>query len=506
VDDAIDTIRNQRVRATHATASRFPDRYICPLCRTEVSLAWGDIVRKHFRHVRGTDHEECERYAKNFGREVPLSQHEYEHLDAIMVATQATTRTGTQVALAIRFRPPKTPARVKLTGEVQLVSGSQTTTYTVQPGLRQQYFRITSPQKQYLIRAKTNRGGQLQYPVEGFEQQPAVFRATDREAVRIPAHRLLTPGGYIVVSTKPIRTFHSALAAEHLQTLTGLHATLIQIPENPTAQLRQNITSLLGFELTLRMAVYGFLCPANVYEIAPDSWEVSSDAELAILIRVSREDAPRFTRLLIQHRLSGHLTTEYLPWKQHADQFVIQFDPAPHKTDMIRIGLATTFTDTAWFVLEVNFSEDPVPLRCSRIQFQFASQDNRKSHLNWSAHELPARLIEAAREETRLLTISNVPKAVEIAVSDAAGRRETIPEPSAPEYLIKFLRTARFPCVLATSGYPSIRLFRQTTTSQPKLQAAETPSPVPRSRQQARLLDAYKRGLVSRYALRSSTL
>src|SRR5438552_18891902 len=107
MDDAFDTFRNQRIWAAAATTSRFPGHYICPLCRTEVILASGYIVCKHFRHLRGTDHEECERYSKNFGREVPLSQHEYEHLDAVLVANETSTKDSDNVSFAVRFRPAK---------------------------------------------------------------------------------------------------------------------------------------------------------------------------------------------------------------------------------------------------------------------------------------------------------------------------------------------------------------------------------------------------------------
>jgi hypothetical protein len=35
MDDAFDTFRSQRVRAANASAARFPERYLCPLCLTD---------------------------------------------------------------------------------------------------------------------------------------------------------------------------------------------------------------------------------------------------------------------------------------------------------------------------------------------------------------------------------------------------------------------------------------------------------------------------------------
>jgi hypothetical protein len=188
VDDAFDTFRSQRVLAAAATASRFPDHYICPLCRTEVRLAAGPIVRKHFRHVRDTDHEECERYSKNFGREVPLSQHEYEHFDAVLVASWSQSNNGGRVALAVRFRPAKRANRSRLSGQVEFVSGGKSTSYIIQPGVRQQYFRIDTPEKSYLIKAKLSHGGFAQYPFLLFRGVPPRGESVGKQ--RVKADRL----------------------------------------------------------------------------------------------------------------------------------------------------------------------------------------------------------------------------------------------------------------------------------------------------------------------------
>jgi hypothetical protein len=506
VEDAIDTFRNQRVWATAASTSRFPDRYICPLCRTEVALASGPFVCKHFRHLRGTDHDECERYSKNFGREVPLSQHEYEYLDAVLVANQAPTNGKPFVSLAVRFRPTKKTGRVKLTGRVDFLAGERSTPYTIQLSLRQQYFRITSPEKNYLIKAKMSDGGDAQYPVEGFDEKPAVFRATEGESVRIADHRQLKPGGHIVISRKAISSFHTLLAAQALPTLAGLHAALIQIPENPNRQVRENIRSLLHFEITAKMATYGFLSPASAYELATDCWEVARDAELAIVIKVAREGGPRYSRLLVQHRVTGHLTTEYLTWNDDLDEFVIQLKPSVWKTDVLRIGLATNSDGAVWFLLEINFSDDTVSPQCARIQFQFASGANDKIRLKWSAHELPKMLMSAVRGTAKLLAIGSIPEALEIRVGDARGQRVTIPHTAAAEKLLAFLRQSRFPCALSASGHPDIILGREKRVVEQPNEKAASPSVAPRCRREARLRDAYKRGHTSAYSIRSMAL
>ena len=502
VEDAFDTFRNQRVWAAAASESRFPDHYICPLCRTEVALAAGPIMRNHFRHVRGTDHDECERYSKNFGREVPLSQYEYEHLDAVLVASRSSDKDGERVSFAVRFRPAKRTGRVKLTGQVDFFSGGQSIRYAVQPSLRQQYFRITAPEKSYLVKAMLSDGGNAQYPIEGFDDSPVVFRATDGEAVRIAKHRLLKSGRHLVVNRKPISTFHASLIPQSVRTLAGLHAYFVEIPENPAWQLRQNVKATLGFEITSKMAVYGFLCPCSAYELAPDCWEVPKDSDLAILIRVSRECGPRFTRLLVQYRESGRLTPEYLPWNESHNEFVIQSKAGSRRPELLRVGLATAADNQAWFLLEIDFSEDVVSPQCARIQFQFASADNLKTRLKWSAHELQKMLVNVARGSAKLLGITNRPDGVELVVTDSCGQRAFVPDTEGAESLTSFLRKARLPCVLSASGHPDVFLSREKPVfDRPK--AVKITLRAPRCRREARFQEAFKRGRVSEYSVRA---
>jgi hypothetical protein len=253
VDDAFDTLKNQRVRAANASVARFPDRYFCPVCQSEVYYASGEFQSPHFRHLPGNEHEDCERYSKNFHRDVPLSHHEFEHLDAVLIATQRDAF----VSFAVRFRP------AYQAGVVHFISGEISTPYTIHSALRQQYFRVSSPEKTYVVKAQQAAQDHELHIVEGFDETPAVFRATDRETVRIPKHRVLKPGGHIVVSRKPIDNFHVLVAAQPLKTIPGLHATLIEIPNDPNWQVRQNLKSLLHFDVAAKIADYGFLSPSG---------------------------------------------------------------------------------------------------------------------------------------------------------------------------------------------------------------------------------------------------
>jgi hypothetical protein len=497
MDDAFDTFRNQRVRAASAKDSSFPERYVCPLCQTEVVHASGSFVSDHFRHRRGTDHEECERYSKNFQRDVPLSQHEYEHLDAVLVATQSAMKQEQSVSFAVRFRP------AYKAGFVNFISGEKSTPYTIHEKLRQQYFHISVPEKNYLINAELSGRNHEIHIVDGFDDSPVVFHATDREAVRIPKHRILKPGGYIVVSRKPIDDFHPALTAQKIKTILGLNAHLIQIPENPNWQVRQHIKSTLQFEIATKVADYGFLIPTVAYELAPDCWEISKDSELQIFVRVSRNIAVRYTHLLVQHRQSGRLTTEYLPWDTNANEFVIVSTPGVRRPDLIRIGLA----HPAKFLLEINFVNDSdivVPL-CGRFFFEFSSKTKIKTRLAWSSHELSAALSNAARGCSTLVSITR-PDSIAITLSDRRGQRITIPQTAPVDKIISFLRQAHFPCVLSASGYPDVTIRRDKPVIKRLKPKNAVLNIVPRSWRHARLLSAFNRGVVSPYSIHSTAL
>lgn len=497
VDDAFDTFRKQRVRAVNAKDSPFPERYVCPLCQTEVVHASGPFVADHFRHRRGTDHDECERYSKNFQRDVPLSQHEYEHLDAVLVATLSAFKHEPFVSFAVRFRP------AYKAGFASFISGETSTPYTIHKKLRQQYFHISGPEKNYLIKATLSGRNHEVHIVDGFADVPVVFRATDREAVRIPQHRILKPGPYIVVSRKPIDNFHPLLAGQIIKTISGLNAKLIQIPENPNWQVRQNVKSILRFEIATRVADYGFLLPTVAYEMAPDCWEISKDSDLQIFIRVARNNTARYTHLLVQYRQSGRLTTEYLTWKANSDEFIIASTPGTWRPDLIRIGLA----HPAKFLFEINFVSDNdivVPL-CGRFFFEFSSKTKIKTRLAWSSHELPAMLLNAARGSSSLVSITR-PDSITITLSDRRGQRITIPQTVSVDKIVPFLRQARFPCVLGAFGYPDIKIKRDKPLIKQLNPTSETLNIVPRSRRHARLLSAFNRGLVSAYSIHSNAL
>ena len=492
MDDAFDTIRNHRVRAANGSAGRFPDRYLCPVCQAEVFYAAGDFQSPHFRHRPGSDDDECERRAKNFHRDVPLSQHEYEHLDAVLVATQTSTNRGTLVTFAVRFRPEYQA------GFAHFMAGKESTPYTIHSNLRQQYFQIITPEKNYQIKAQLSGRQHEVHIVEGFDETPAVFRSTDRESVRIPNHRVLKPGGYIVVSRKAIADFHADVQPKSLKTIQGLHATLITIPEDAAWHVRQNLQSRLGFEVTAKIAAYAFLSPASAYELAPDSWEIAKDGEVAICIRVSKHFVARGTQLLVQERRSGHLTTNYLTWKSGTDKFVIKAQPGKMRPDLLRVGLA----HPVQFLFEVRFANDVISPECARIMFKFASAAKVRTRLTWTAHELPAALVGAIRGRGELLPVV-LPKGFEISLSDRQGRRVIAKGESAREEILSFLRSARFPCVLAAAGYPDVILGHKRSTTQPAVHLSQAAISKPCSWKQARLLDAFNRGCASRYSTKA---
>jgi hypothetical protein len=497
--DAFDTLRNQHVQAVDSAAGRFPDRYLCPVCQTAVFYASGDYQTPHFKHHKGDPHDECERRSTNFYRDVPLAQHSFEHLDAVLVAKQSLGAQESVVSFAVRFRP------AYHTGCVEFISGKLSTLYMIHSGLRQQFFRISSPESSYLLKAQSNAGDHLQHIVKGFEENaPAVFRSTAGESVRIPEHRVLKPGEYIVVSRRPLPELPPQMEAQFVRTIVGLHAIRIQIPESPTWQVRNSIKTLLGFEVSARMAVYGFLSPANIYEIAADCWELSTDEELVIHLKMTNEGAQRYTRVLVQCRVRGRLTTSYLSWNERANALVVRLEPGIADSDLLRIGLADNSASSVLFLLEVQYSDDIASPECSRLQFHFCDSSNRHTRLKWSAHELPQALLAAVRGTTKLLEILGIPEARTIKARDATGQRQSsLPMEGAAEELLGFLRQSRFPCILSAPGHPVIRIERERKSLSFSKDKAASLIGAARSRQQARFFDAYKRGYVSPYVIQT---
>jgi hypothetical protein len=492
MDDAFDTIKNQRVRAVSASGSHFPDRYICPVCQTEVVYVSSDYVTPHFRHRPGTDHEECERYCRDFHVEVPLSHHEWEHLDAVLVAQASSVQGQPCISLAVRFRP------AYAVNSVSFVSGRASTLYTIHHTVRQQFFRISEAEETYVLKTHLSDGGCERHIVEGFGETPAVFRANSQDAVRLPTHRVLRPGGYLVVSKSPLQhQFHVSLAAKSLRTIAGLHATSIEIPEDPSWQVRSNLQSLLGFQTASAMATYAFLEPIAVSELATDCWEVANNERVVVLIRLSRHLSPKPGQILAQQRRSGHLSQEYLSLNEVPDLFVISTQLGHEPPDVYRIGLG----DPPRFLLEIRRSTEPVEPECGRLVFHFYDRSKERYNLSWSSHELSTAFIDVSRGLADLVSITK-PKSVEISVSDRSGRRAVIPDVGAAGQLTNFLREAHFPCTLFATGYPDLRLWRERVKR--RLLAPErTTNIVARSRREARLLEALTRGRVSPYVLRS---
>lgn len=462
------------------------------MCQSEVFYAAGAFQSPHFRHRPGSDDDECERRANNFHRDVPLSQHEYEHLDAVLVATQSPHAQETSVAFAVRFRP------AYQAGFVHFIAGESSVPYTIHPNLRQQYFQITTAEKNYLVKAHLNGRQHELHIVEGFEEEPAVFRASDREAVRIPKHRILKPGAYIVVSRKVISNFHPLVQPKSIKTIRGVYATLIQIPEDPSWQVRQNLQAILHFEIAAKIADYGFFAPFSAYELAPDCWEISKDAEVAIRIRVSRNLVPRYTQLLVQERRSGHLTTNYLSLKDDADTFTIQSPTGKLRPDIIRVGLAHPVR----FLFEIRFSNDCALPQSANIVFKFGKSPDTRMRLTWTAHELASTLINASRGNGELLSVV-FPKAIQLSISDRGGRRLKITQDDTARQIVSFLRSGKFPCCLSALGYPDVVLKRQRTVRQRPFITKQSTNVKPRSHYQARLLNAFNRGRVSAYSIRS---
>jgi hypothetical protein len=207
---------------------------------------------------------------------------------------------------------------------------------------------------------------------------------------------------------------------------------------------------------------------------------------------------PNSSQLLVQERRSGQLSTDYVPLKNDAGEFVIQSKPGPRRPDLIRIG----FAQPIQFLFEIRSASDVVLPQCANILFKFVSGSKTRTRLTWSSHELPTTLMDASRGNGTLVSVT-LPKSLQISLSDRRGQRITIPEESPEEKILSFLKQARFPCVLAASGFPDVVLRRRRSLGQRPNTSLLIAAFTARSRRHARLLSAFNRGRVSAYSLRS---
>ena len=489
MDDAFDTFRNQRVRAHDAPAGSFHGRYICPVCQTEVLHASGFLVAPYFRHHPGTEHEECERYCRTFYSDVPLARHEAEHIDAALVARLLTDHNRTSVAFAVRYRAH---GDVK---SIDFISGQLSTPYKIHHSLRQQYFPITRPEEHYTIKARLAGGSDEHHVIQGFDNAAAVFRLSEKEAVRLASHRVLRPGAYIIVTRKIIaHAFHPGLQASTISTITDLQAVRIEIPEDPNWQIRENIRTLLGFETSATLAWYTFLTPQVLSELATDSWEISTADRIACYLRLSKHLTGE-RRLLIQQRRRGHLSVQYFPLGNDSTDFTLEIASADD-VDLYRIGIAT---DSPKFLFEIRRTSEKISPVPARLLFHF-KKGERNVRVYWSSHHLVKLLKLVKRREWQLASIK-LPRLVEIGISDCRGARERVVGENAGERLTEFLHRSRYPIVLQANGYPAITLLSDTARIASLTSMVSGPRVVIRSRSDARLAAAFRRNRTSSYSI-----
>jgi hypothetical protein len=497
MNDAFDTTRRELVRANHASHSQLPERYLCPVCQTEVVYAAGDCMVPHFRHRRGGDHDECERYCSGFSISVPLAAHAREHLDAVLVAQVDQRQSPERVLMAVRFRPSYRAARV------EFVQGHVTTPYVVHAGVRQQYFRIEHVDVNYVVQALTVDGQRVTHLIDGFGETPAVFRVTvEKESVSLPKHRVLRPGRYLVLSKVELDgRLTKEVGAVPVVTAKGLHGITLTIPDNPSRWVQDNVLAVLGFRTERKIAEYSIREPWIVTELATDCWEIDRDEDLVVVMRAPQERDQRPPRVLVQERQQGQITTSYPAVPQGSGDFMLCFKGGKMAAEVVRIGL----TDPARFVLEIRRTRDAGGTECARLLFELRGKHGRRCRVGWAAHELTEALKCGGKS---IWEISGVdcPRGVELTLSDAGGRKQVLETSTISRQLRDFLRGAHYPCRLHATGigsrlgYPDVVIPRLRIGKAAYLKEPCRTQAMARTRLEVRMQSAFARGLISIYA------
>ena len=495
--DAFDTMRRELVRAAHASHSQLPERYLCPVCQTEVVYASGDCMVPHFRHRRGEDHEECERYCSAFSVSVPLAAHAREHLDAVLVAQVDHKQSPERVLTAVRYRPSYRAS------SVDFGQGHVTTPFKVHASAPQQYFRIERVELNYVVQALTVDGQRVTHVIDGFGGTPAVFRvAVEKESVRLPTHRILRPGVHLVLSkVELVGRLVKELAVKPVATAKGLHGVLVTIPDNPSRAVQDNVLDILGFRTAGKIAEYSILEPWAVTELATDCWEVDADSELVVTMRTLQEAENRPAQVLVQQRQHGRINTSYPSVPQGNTDFMLCIKGGKTAAEIVRIGL----TDPARFVLEIRRTSDTGGTDCARLMFELRGKHGRRCRVGWAAHELIEALRCGAGAPWEIRGV-DCPRGVELTVSDARGRKQVLETSTISRQLREFLLDANYPCRLHATGigsrlgYPDIVLPRLRRGKTARLPVVSKEQTVARTRLEARMQSAFARGLISIYA------
>lgn len=491
MQDAFDTVRARKVAATAVAGNRFRGRYICPVCQTEVAYAAGNYMVPHFRHIVGTDHERCERYARGFAVNVPFAQHEGEHHDAVLAARPRLAAGGARIEFAIRFRPAFPISAV------ELASSRQAIRYKVDAEAREYYLPVDEANPEYLVNAHVVDGDVEPHLIEGFGPKPAVFRTAEREAIRLPPHRIVRPGTHWVVATREVQSrLHRDVSTEALVTLPGLFACAINIPHDPSWMVRENLRQVLGVEVSRHLADYGFWHPHTAVDVAPDAWEIGSHEDAEVFVRLSTELRQVDTAILVQIRRAGRLTSETTQVSKGIVDFSLCFSGEGDSPDLYRIGIGSP----PQFLVEIRRASSTPGLRAARLTFTLGTRGHAHRTLNWSSHLLPQQ-VSSVKKTAHWIESFNLPDSVIVKAVDGLGNHIVAWDSRDTTEFNQFIRAAKYPCRMAATGYGTIviRQHGRADGQEQRARANKAPSRCRSPRAQA----AVERGLLSRYAASS---
>jgi hypothetical protein len=379
----------------------------------------------------------------------------------------------------------------------EFVSGKVSIGYKIHHARREQYFKIQRVEKEYSIKAYLSSGEFEHHLIKGFGKEPAVFRTSERDSVRLASHRVLRPGSYLIATNRPIiDRLIPELHAESLKTIEGIYAVLIDIPEDPGPKILGNIQAVLGFDVTSTIASYAFLSPQIVTEIAADCWEVSIADAIVCYIRLSQHIAA--SKLLIQRRKRGQLFVEYLQLDKDGSEFVVEADALGQDVDLFRIGV---MADRPQFLCEIRRSNDAIDPRSARLVFNMSESD-RSSRLLWSSHKLPNALKLVRKGQLRVESVL-LPRGVEIHLGESTGKHALLSGENIADGLTDFLKNSRLPCTLRATGHPPIVLWPQKDSKKISVSESGAKLVAIRSRADARLVAAFRRNRASAYSIRS---
>lgn len=489
MDSAFDIVLGHTVRARSAHRAR--ERYICRSCQNPVAYASGPFQVPHFRHGRAEDENaECELRVAALDREPePFVGCESEEIDAALACQICESNRGAEMRYFVIYRPRAGIGWVRFhQGEKSLKWGARA----------EMLLPITENCADYSLHEFDGDVVDHVQIVRGFGA-PIVFRRNDNRGICLAPRRALRPGkDYFAVFSSEPQAFPDSLSPAIVSSALGLFVMAFSVPKRLEPEASRFLARVLGIGVKVALIDYAIVSPLLVREMTPDSWATKTPGPWTVRVYCDPGTYPSPVSFLLRRRSAlGAATYEVRRLLGESGHYDIELELSTSHASLIHVGIGTEYH--ADFVFEIRCAPTLVDPCACNVGFRFWESGKRRQYA-WSSHRLPGLLRASAVNKADLTNIS-IPLGVKV-TTVFNGRVIHLSGEAGADDLIQQLREPGVDVVLRASGHPNIEIRGQRpivarTLLQESKQSEHSVHGSPSMR------DAYRRGVVSAYALAS---